>query len=87
MKIITEHKTWWLCLIAGTLAVSLITTKSFTVMGFLSSIVGHLGFAIMVALIPWAVYLLLKKPLTTEQMMATITMGWLILAVANLSVM
>ncbi len=45
---------------------------------------GHLTFAIGVALIPWIVYLLFRKPLNAVQMMSTITVGWLILAVANL---
>ncbi len=52
----------------------------------LSSIVGHLIFAIGVALIPWIVYRFFGKPLNTEEMMTTITVGWLILAVANLLV-
>ena len=86
MKIITDHILWWILLIAATVVVSAITSYQITPGGLLSSTVGHLTFAIGIALVPWIAYRLLGKPLTTEQMMATITVGWLILAVANLSV-
>jgi len=86
MKIITDHILWWILLIAATAVVSAVTSYQITPGGMLSSIAGHLIFAIGVALVPWIVYRLIGKPLTTEQMMATITAGWLILAIANLSV-
>jgi hypothetical protein len=86
MKINTKYTLWWILLIATTAAVSAITSYQITPGGLLSSMAGHLAFAIGIALIPWIVYRLIGKPLTTEQMMATITVGWLILAVANLTV-
>jgi len=86
MKIITNHILWWILLIAATIIVSAVTSYQITMEGMLSSIAGHLAFAIGVALVPWVVYRLIGKPMNTEEMMATITMGWLILAVANLSV-
>jgi hypothetical protein len=86
MKIITDHILWWILLIAATAVVSAITSYQITPGGMLSSIAGHLTFAVGIALVPWIVYRLIGKPLNTEQMMAMITVGWLILAVANLSV-
>lgn len=86
MKIIINHILWWLFLIAGTAVVSAVTSHKITPEGMLSSMAGHLSFAIGAALIPWIVYRLLGKPLTTEEMMSTITVGWLILATANLLV-
>jgi hypothetical protein len=71
-------------LIAATAIVSAVTSSQVTLGGMLTSMAGHLTFAIGVALIPWIVYLLFRKPLNTAQMMSTITVGWLILAVANL---
>ncbi len=87
MKLFTRHIWWWLLLLAGTVAVSIITSQEITAEGLFSSVLGHFAFAIGVALIPWLFYRLFGNPLTTEQMMATITVGWLILAVANLAVM
>ena len=86
MKIITDHILWWILLIAATAVVSAITSYQITPGGMLSSIAGHLVFAVGISMLPWVFYRLIGKPLNTEQMMATITVGWLILAVANLSV-
>lgn len=86
MKIITNHILWWVLLIMATAVVSALTSYHITVGGMVSSMAGHLAFAAGIAMIPWFVYRLIGKPLTTEQMMATITAGWLILAIANLSV-
>ncbi|MCH8557031.1 MAG: hypothetical protein LAT84_04380 [Balneolia bacterium] len=86
MKLITNHIIWWILLIVATAVVSAVTAFEITFSGMFESIAGHLLFAIGVALIPWLVYRIIGKPLTTEQMMATITVGWLILAVANLAV-
>ncbi|MFN2373568.1 MAG: hypothetical protein ABR545_07110 [Cyclonatronaceae bacterium] len=85
MKIISNHKWWWIYLITATIIVSIITSQRFTVTGLLYSIAGHLVFSIGVATIPWLFYRLTGNPLTTVQMMWTITVAWLILAVANLS--
>lgn len=84
MKIISNHTWWWISLIFATIAVSIITSQQLTLTGLLFSIAGHLVFSIVVATIPWLFYRLMGNPLTTEQMMWTITVGWLILAVANL---
>jgi len=86
MKIITDHILWWILLIAATAVVSAITSYQITPGGMLTSITGHLAFAVGISMLPWVFYRLIGKPLNTEQMMATITVGWLILAVANLSV-
>jgi hypothetical protein len=86
MKIITNHILWWVLLIIATVIVSALTSYQITARGMVSSMAGHLAFAAGIAMIPWIVYRLIGKPLTTGQMMATITAGWLILAIANLSV-
>lgn len=87
MKLIANHKWWWTVLIIGTLIVSVITSQEVTIGGVIWSMAGHLLFAVAAAMLPWIIYRLIKKPLNTEQMMTAITIGWLILAVANLSVM
>ncbi len=86
MKIFTNHRLWWALLLAGTTIVSAITSYTITFIGLISSILGHLLFAVGISVIPWIVYLLLGKPMNSEQFMATITVGWLILAAANLLV-
>ena len=85
MKIITDHILWWILLIVATAVVSAITSNQITLVGMFSSMAGHLTFAIGISIIPWIGYRIFGKPLTTEEMMATITVGWLILAVANLA--
>lgn len=86
MRIITDHILWWILLIAATAAVSAITSHQITPGGMFTSMAGHLIFAVGISLIPWIGYRLFGKPLNSEEMMATITVGWLILAVANLTV-
>lgn len=87
MKLISDHIWWWSVLLVGTVIVSIITSYRVSPSGLLVSVFGHLLFSVSVAAIPWIVYKLVGRPLTTEQMMSTITVGWLILAVANLLVM
>ena len=87
MKIISHYTWWWTLLIAATIIISIITSQHVTVINLLISVAGHLVFSIVVATVPWLVYRLFGNPLTNEQMMSTITVGWLILAVANLLVM
>ena len=87
MKLFRDHQWWWISLFIATVIISAITAQQVTAMGLLSSVGGHLAFAGVVAQLPRLVYWLLGAPLTTEELMATITVGWLILAVANLAVM
>jgi len=87
MKLFSNHKIWWVLLLVATIIVSIITSQQVTFSGLLVSVAGHMAFSIGVALIPWLVYRLFGSPFSTVQMMATITVGWLILAVANLMVM
>lgn len=84
MKLFSNHKWWWLLLIAATFVVSVITSQHITLTGILATMAGHLTFSIVIAAIPWLVYRLSGRPLSTEQMMSTITMGWFIMAVFNL---
>ncbi|TVQ73485.1 MAG: hypothetical protein EA363_03140 [Balneolaceae bacterium] len=86
MTLFSNHKWWWTLLLSATIAVSVVTSYEVTAVNMLYSVAGHFAFAIGVAAIPWLVYRLAGHPLTTEQMMATITVAWLILAVANLLV-
>lgn len=87
MKLFNNHKMWWTLLLVTTLVVSVITSQNVTAIGLLSSVIGHFAFSVGVAAVPWVFYHLIGRPLTTEQMMATITVAWLILAGANLLVM
>lgn len=73
-------------LMAATLVVSVVTAYEVTAAGLLSSVMGHFSFAIGVSAVPWLIYRLSGNPMNTEEMMATITVAWLILAVANLLV-
>jgi ABC-type phosphate/phosphonate transport system permease subunit len=82
-----KYGIWWLILLILTIIVSIITSHDITFTGLLSSMAGHLAFTLIASLLPWGVYRLTGNPLTGEELMATITMGWLILVVANLSVM
>ena len=74
-------------MLALTFVVSVITSHEITFMGLLSTMGGHLAFALIASLLPGLVYWLAGKPLNGEKFMATVSMGWLILAVANLAVM
>ncbi|PWN07395.1 hypothetical protein [Rhodohalobacter mucosus] len=87
MVIFKKYKTWWFVLFVLTIAVSFITagTPSFT--GLLFSMLGHFAFAAVVSIPPLIFYWFIKKPLSPEEYMATFTVAWLILAVANLLVM
>jgi len=87
MTLFRKHKWWWTALLSATIVVSAITSQKVTAVNMLYSVAGHFAFAIVAAAVPWIVYRLIGRPLTTEQMMATITVAWLILAVANLLVM
>ncbi len=86
MKLFSNHKWWWTVLLSATLVVSVITSYEVTSAGLLSSVLGHFAFSLGAAALPWLVYRLAGHPLNTEQMMATITVAWMILAVANLLV-
>lgn len=87
MKVFSRHKIWWVLLITFTIVVSWITSKSPDVMNIVFSTAGHLAFSLIASLIPLIIYWIIRKPLTTEEYMSTFTVAWLILAVANLSVM
>ena len=87
MKKALIYAIWWLILLILTLIVSLITSHQITLTGLLNTMGGHLGFAVITSLLPTLVYWLAGKPLNGEEFMATVSMGWLILAVANISVM
>ena len=87
MTLFRNHKWWWAVLLSATLVVSVVTAYEVTAVGLLYSVAGHFAFAIGVAIVPWLFYRLIGRPMDTEQMMATITVSWLILAVANLLVM
>jgi len=84
---VQKYGIWWLTLLILTIIVSIITSHEISFTGLLSTMGGHLAFAILASLLPWLVYRLAGKPLNGEEFMATVSMGWLILAVANLSVM
>ena len=82
-----KYGIWWLILLILTIVVSVITSHQITLTGLLSTIGGHLAFAVLASFIPGLVYWIAGNPLNGEEFMATVSMGWLILAVANLAVM
>ncbi len=84
MKLFTNHILWWFILIAATVAVSAITSQVITTSGMIRSVAAHLVFAAGISLLPWLFYRIIGKPMNTEEMMSTISVAWLILAVANL---
>ena len=80
-----NHPLWWGLLLTGTLLVSLITTKSgLSFYSLLNSMAGHLLFATIIAAVPALIFRLLKRPLSTHWIMILFTVGWTILAAANL---
>ena len=82
-----KYGIWWLILLILTVIVSVVTSHEITLMGLLSTMGGHLAFAVLASLLPGLVYWLAGKPLNGEEFMATVSMGWLILAIVNLAVM
>lgn len=82
-----KYGIWWLILLILTIIVSVVTSHEITFMGLLSTMGGHLAFAVLTSLLPGLVYWLAGKPLNGEEFMATVSMAWLILTVANLAVM
>jgi len=87
MKKVQKYTIWWLVLLILTLVVSVITSHQITFAGLMYTIAGHLAFALIASFLPGLVYWLAGKPLNAEEFMATLSMGWLILAVANIAVM
>lgn len=79
-----NHLLWWSLLLTGTLLVSLITTKSgLSIYSILNSMAGHFFFAAVIAAVPALIFWLVKRPLSTHRIMVLFTVGWTILAVAN----
>lgn len=87
MKLFKEHIAWWVILVLLTLVVSLITSDQVTALGLIFSMLGHFAFATIVSVIPLIIYWIIRKPLNTEEYLATFTVAWLILSVANIAVM
>lgn len=87
MKLFRNHPFWWTILFILTTVLSWITSIEPGIVNLLVSIAGHFAFSFVVSLMPWVFYLAIGKPLNTEEFMATFTIAWLILAVANLLVM
>jgi hypothetical protein len=87
MKLFRDHIAWWLILVVLTLIVSLITSNNVTALGLLFSMLGHFAFALIMSVLPLIYYWIIKKPLNAEEYLATFTVAWLILSVANIAVM
>jgi len=87
MKLFKQHRVWWAVLFTLTVVVSLVTSKNPDIVNVLFSMAGHFAFSFVASLIPFLAYWVIGNPLTTEEYMSTFTVAWLILAVANLSVM
>ncbi|MDZ7808410.1 MAG: hypothetical protein U5K71_15060 [Gracilimonas sp.] len=87
MKLFKDHIIWWIILVLMTFIISMITSEQVTSLGLVFSMLGHFAFATIVSVFPLIFYWIIKKPLNTEEYMATFTVAWLILSVANLAVM
>lgn len=82
-----KYGLWGGILIILTVIVSAIISRTITVSGMFFTVLGHLGFATLISLIPLIFYWLIRKPLNLDEFMATVTAMWLFLAIANLAVM
>lgn len=83
MNLFTDHKGWWTALAGGSLVVGLLTMDDPGVGGALGKAIGMVLVSLLVAGIPWLFYRLIKKPLTTTQIMSTVTAIWVLFALSQ----
>lgn len=81
MDIFTEHKWWWTGLLLATVVtvVHKFGEVHPVVVGI--PVVGHFLISFIIAGIPWLIYRLMKRPLSSDQFMWTFTVAWLLLAI------
>ena len=84
MKLFSSHKAWWCGLVVASLIVAFVTADSLSIVAVLGSVIGLMLFSFLLAGLPWFVYHLIGKPMTSTQMMTTITVAWLIASLLNI---
>lgn len=80
MKLFTAHKGWWAALAGGSLVVAFLTKDDLGAVEALGKAIGMMVFSLLVAGIPWLFCHLIKKPLTTTQIISTVTVIWVLFA-------
>jgi hypothetical protein len=83
MNLFTTHKGWWAALAGGSLVIAFLTVEDSGVASSLGMAIGLMLFSLLVAGIPWLFYRLIKKPLTTNQIMSTVTVIWILFAISK----
>lgn len=87
MKLLRQYGLWWVLLLVFTALVSVLTSKDPTFGNVMISMGGHLGFSLTASLVLTVIYWLVRKQMTFRIYMYLFTAAWLMLAVANVSVM
>lgn len=83
MNLFTAYKSWWAALAGGSLVVAFFTKDDLGAVEALGKAIGMMLFSLLVAGIPWLFYCLIKKPLTTTQIMSTVTVIWALFALSQ----
>ena len=86
MKIFSDHKIWWGALAIGSLIVATQTTSDLGIGGTLGKAMGMILFSLVLGGIPWLISKLIRKPMTTVQLMTTITVVWGLLVASQFMV-
>ena len=81
-EMVGKHKTWWLLLIGGSLAVSLTTTQKPSLFSALGGTFGMLLVPALLAAIPAGLFRLIFKSLTATEFLSMYTAAWVLVAVA-----
>lgn len=81
MVVFSKHKVWWAVLLVATIVTVVRATGATHPIEVGIPVVGHLLIAFLLAGLPWFIYRLLKKPLTSEQFMWTYTVAWSLFAI------
>ncbi|WP_342349782.1 hypothetical protein [uncultured Nitrospira sp.] len=83
MNLFTAHKGWWTALAGGSLVVAFLTMDDLGIPGALGKAIGMMLVSLLVTGIPWLFYRIIKKPLTTTQIMSTVTVMWALFALSQ----
>ncbi len=86
MKIFSDHKIWWGALAIGSLIVATQTTSNLGVAGILGKSMGIILFSLVLGGITWLISKLIRKPMTSVQLMTTITVAWGLVVASQLIV-
>ncbi len=86
MKLFSDHKIWWGALAVGSLIVANLTTSDLGIGGILGKSMGMILFSLVLGGIPWLISKLFRKPMTSVQLMTTITVAWGLVIASQLMV-